>query len=122
MGFINGCEKDQLVEMADHYGIVVAAKNRKEEIRKAVLLSLFERGVLHKSELDAAAAVPAKMPVSVPAVVQTAGLTFEQQKELLALQFEQEMLRSLSWRNFSRKRGLESRKVQMTVVLTTAVV
>lgn len=43
-GYINGFKKDQLVEIADHYCIVVAGINLKEEIRKAILLSLFERG------------------------------------------------------------------------------
>ncbi|KAI9535310.1 hypothetical protein NQZ68_002864 [Dissostichus eleginoides] len=48
------------------------------------LSSLFEQGVLQKSEFGVAGVVPV--------VVQTAGLTFEQQKELLAMQFEQEKL------------------------------
>ncbi|KAI9536171.1 hypothetical protein NQZ68_036269 [Dissostichus eleginoides] len=48
------------------------------------LSSLFEQGVLQKSEFGAAGVVPV--------VVQTAGLTFEQQKELLAMQFEQDRL------------------------------
>ncbi|KAI9529445.1 hypothetical protein NQZ68_011154 [Dissostichus eleginoides] len=48
------------------------------------LSSLFEQGVLQKSEFGAAGVVPV--------VVQTAGLTFEQQKELSAMQFEQEKL------------------------------
>ncbi|KAI9548321.1 hypothetical protein NQZ68_010541 [Dissostichus eleginoides] len=47
--------------------------------------SLFEQGVLQKSEFGAAGVVPV--------VVQTAGLTVEQQRELLAMQFEQEKLR-----------------------------
>ncbi|KAI9517604.1 hypothetical protein NQZ68_004826 [Dissostichus eleginoides] len=42
-------------------------------------------GVLQKSEFGVAGVMPV--------VVQTAGFTFEQQKELLAMQFEQEKLR-----------------------------
>ncbi|KAI9538501.1 hypothetical protein NQZ68_014262 [Dissostichus eleginoides] len=48
-------------------------------------------GVLQKSEFGAAGVVPV--------VVQTAGLTFGQQKELLAMQFEQEKLRAVLQRS-----------------------
>ncbi|KAI9538348.1 hypothetical protein NQZ68_016390, partial [Dissostichus eleginoides] len=58
---------------------------RKDEIKAVIVSSLFEQGVLQKSEFGVAGVVPV--------VVQTAGLTFEQQKELLAMQFEQEKLR-----------------------------
>lgn len=33
VAFANGCKKDQLVQIADHYGIAVAEKKCKEEIR-----------------------------------------------------------------------------------------
>ncbi|KAI9540105.1 hypothetical protein NQZ68_002039 [Dissostichus eleginoides] len=56
---------------------------RRDEIKDVIVSSLFEQGVLQKSEFGVAGVVP---------VVQTAGLTFEQQKELLAMQFEQEKL------------------------------
>lgn len=44
-----------------------------------VFSSLFEQGMLQRIELHAAVAEPAAMLVSAPAVVPTAGLTFEQQ-------------------------------------------
>ena len=85
---VNCCKKDELVQTADHYGIMVAKKNRKEEIRR----ELFEQGVLQEEELGAAAVESAPMPLSVTMVVQMVGRIFEQQKELLVIQFEQENL------------------------------
>ncbi|KAI9537666.1 hypothetical protein NQZ68_022327 [Dissostichus eleginoides] len=81
----NDCKKAQLVDIAEHYKIAVVGSKRKDEIKTVIVSSLFEQGVLQKSEFGAAGVVPV--------VVQTAGLTFEQQKELLAMQFEQEKLR-----------------------------
>lgn len=65
--------------------------------------TLFERGLLNKAELVADSG-----PMSVPTLVHAASLTFEQQKELLALQFEQEKLRS----HFEREEKLELEKMQ----------
>ncbi|KAI9525923.1 hypothetical protein NQZ68_002471 [Dissostichus eleginoides] len=79
------CKKAQLVDIAEHYKIAVVGSKRKDEIKAVIVSSLFEQGVLQKSGFGAAGVVPV--------VVQTAGLTFEQQKELLAMQFEQEKLR-----------------------------
>lgn len=50
----------------------------------------------------------APIPVSEPIVVQTVGLTFEQQKELLALRFEEEKLRRL----MDREEKIEMEKLQ----------
>ena len=53
LAFVNDCEKDQLVQIADCYGIIVAEKKRKNEITvwlNAVLSSLFEQDVLQKNE------------------------------------------------------------------------
>ncbi|KAI9527350.1 hypothetical protein NQZ68_031488 [Dissostichus eleginoides] len=77
--------KAQLVDIAEHYKIAVVGSKQKDEIKAVIVSSLFEKGVLQKSEFGAAGVVPV--------VVQTAGLTFGQQKELLAMQFEQEKLR-----------------------------
>lgn len=88
--FVKSCKKDQLIEIANHYGIAVAENCHKEELVKTILPSLFDRRVLHKGELGWNP--HPSMLVSAPAAMQTAGLTFEQQKELLVLQFEQEEL------------------------------
>ncbi|KAI9535880.1 hypothetical protein NQZ68_039245 [Dissostichus eleginoides] len=66
--------------------------------------SLFEQGVLQKSESGAAGVVPV--------VVQTAGLMFEQQKELLAMQFEQEKLQ-LELRLEQEKLQFEQEKLEL---------
>ncbi|KAI9535308.1 hypothetical protein NQZ68_002862 [Dissostichus eleginoides] len=84
VSFLDDCKKAQLVDIAGHYKIAVVGSKRKDEIKAVIVSSLFEQGVLQKSEFGVAGVVPV--------VVQTAGLTFEQQKELLAMQFEQEKL------------------------------
>ncbi|KAI9514952.1 hypothetical protein NQZ68_028904 [Dissostichus eleginoides] len=84
VSFLDDCKKAQLVDIAEHYKIAVVGSKRKNEIKAVIVSSLFEQGVLQKSEFGAAGVGPV--------VVQTAGLTFEQQKELLAMQFEQEKL------------------------------
>ncbi|KAI9538905.1 hypothetical protein NQZ68_008982 [Dissostichus eleginoides] len=85
VSFLDDCKKAQLVDIAEHYKIAVVGSKRKDEIKAVIVSSLFEQGVLQKSEFGVAGVVPV--------VVQTASLTFEQQKELLAMQFEQEKLR-----------------------------
>ena len=80
VSFLDDCQKAQLVEIAEHYNIAVVGSKRKDEIKAVIVSSLSEQGVLQKSESGAAGVVP---------VVQTAGLRFEQQKELLAMQFNQ---------------------------------
>ena len=84
VSFLDNCQKAQLVEIAEHYDIAVVGSKRKHDIKTVIVSSLFEQGVLQKSESGAAG--------FVPVVVQTAGLTFEQQKELLAMQFDQQKL------------------------------
>ncbi|XP_034054293.1 uncharacterized protein LOC117534224 isoform X2 [Gymnodraco acuticeps] len=84
VSFLDGCQKAQLIEIAEHYEIAVVGSKRKHDIKAVIVSSLFERGVLQKSESGVAGVGPV--------VVQTAGLTFEQQKELLAMQFNQERL------------------------------
>ena len=66
--------------------------------------SLFEQGVLQKSESGAAGVVPV--------VVETAGLTFEQQKELLTMQFNQERLQ-LELRLEQEKLRLEQERLEL---------
>ena len=50
--FVNGCKEDQLLEIDDHYDIAVAGKCRKDKIKRRVLMSLFECGVLNKAEAE----------------------------------------------------------------------
>lgn len=70
---------------------VVGRRNARGEIKAEVLASLLEQGVFGRGEFCSDVAMLASVPVSVPAVVSMAGLTFEQQRELLVLQFEQEL-------------------------------
>lgn len=77
----------------DYSGITVAEKLRKDELQTVVLSSLFDQGVLQGSEKGVREAQLGPSPGSWTAAPHTAGLTFEQQKELLTLQFEQDKLR-----------------------------
>lgn len=85
VAFVNARKKNQLVEIADHYGVVIAERSCKDELRTAILFSLIERGLINTTELGGKSG-----PMTV---VQAASLTFEQQKELLALQLGQEKMR-----------------------------
>lgn len=76
-----GFTKDQLLKLADHYGIAISDKRLKETVRSSLVASLIEIKVLPVSVDVDVPFHPA--PVLVPSV-----LTYEQQKELLLLQLE----------------------------------
>lgn len=91
VAFMNVCKKElELVKIADHYGIVVSGSSRKGDIKEVILSSLFEQGVLQKS--DPAAEEPMSVPVLQPEMVKMSGLSFEQQKEIFVMQLEMEKL------------------------------
>lgn len=108
VAFMDGCKKEQLVKIAEHYGIVVSGSTRKDDIKNVILASLFERGVLQKSELGAEE--PLSVPVLAPAVVQMPGLSLEQQKEILAMQFE---MGKIWQQNREKERQLEVVKLEL---------
>ena len=74
--------KAQLGQVAEHNKITLTEQNlrRKESIRSALVTGLVEAGVF--TSIKGAAD-----PIS------TAGLSFDQKKELMLLQFQQEQLR-----------------------------
>ncbi len=78
--------------IADHFGVTVAEKLHKDELRNVGLSSLFDQGVLQGGEKGVCEAQLGPSPGSLTAAPHTAGLTFEQQKELLTSQFEQDKL------------------------------
>ncbi|KAI9535309.1 hypothetical protein NQZ68_002863, partial [Dissostichus eleginoides] len=74
------CKKAQLVDIAGHYKIAVVGSKRKDEIKAVIVSSLFEQGVLQKSEFGVAGVVPRSVlgvigdvekMVAIPAVVQS---------------------------------------------------
>lgn len=67
--FLDSCKKDQLVEIAEHYGIVLQEGLLKDELKMFVLLSLFEMGVLQKEPAAEPAAAAAVRPESAPVPV-----------------------------------------------------
>jgi len=84
--FITSCTKEQLVQIADHYDINIMGKRQKEEIKADILASLLGKGVLKgEVRLDSAGRAPVSLPMVAP------DLTFEQQRQLLVLQYEQQV-------------------------------
>lgn len=75
------CTKEQLVKIAQHYSIEVEPKRTKENLKSIIKANLQEFGVLGDTEVKTSLG---KTRGSV------AGLTFEQQKELLILQLDHE--------------------------------
>lgn len=87
--FLQSCTKDQLLQIASHYGIDIVDKKHEGEIKDFVLAALLEQGVI-KGELVLDEATPA--PAPVPVSVAGSDLTFEQRRELILLQFKQEKM------------------------------
>lgn len=88
--FLLNCQKKQLMQIAKHYGIKVSGISRKAEICDVILTALTDKGVLGEEELQSGFPVTLKPElVRVP----FEGLTFEQRKELMVLQFEQEQVK-----------------------------
>lgn len=73
--FVNSGTKQQLIQLAEHYGINAAVNKHKGEIRVVVLFTLLKRGVLGKEKSLSDSAMPV-VPMSMPAP----GLTFEKKK------------------------------------------
>ena len=76
---LNQYTKDQLLKIADHYGIDIGDKRLKENIKAILKANLVEVGILKREEFQ-------------PKVTNVA-LSFEQQKELLTMQLEHEKLK-----------------------------
>lgn len=75
------CTREQLLKIAEHFSIVVGDKRLKENIKVVLKSELREKGVLAVDE-------KADSPVSPGVLIQTQGLTFDQQKELLLIQLD----------------------------------
>ena len=84
---LDGSTRDQLVKIAPHYN--VGDKRVKETVKANLKLMLFKMNVLSAGE---AASVSAGTEGATPPLVVglDAGLSFEQQKELLVLRMELE--------------------------------
>ncbi|KAM3582723.1 uncharacterized protein V6R79_007080, partial [Siganus canaliculatus] len=80
---LNACTREQLVQLAEHYGVDVGDKRLKDRMKSILRTVLFEKQVLTEA---ARSAVPSPAASKVPVV--SSNLTFEQQKELLLLQLE----------------------------------
>uniref|UniRef100_A0A3P8WEH2 Gypsy retrotransposon integrase-like protein 1 n=1 Tax=Cynoglossus semilaevis TaxID=244447 RepID=A0A3P8WEH2_CYNSE len=71
--------KEQLLKIADNYGVEIGDKRLKENIRTILKTNLVESGILKREEFQAQGT--------------NATLNFEQQKELLKMQLEYEKLK-----------------------------
>ena len=78
---LDSCTKDQLLKIADHFGIEIAATRLKDTIKRILKATLMEEGVLASDE---GKGLPSTM------VSPGGSLTFDQQKELLLIQMEHE--------------------------------
>ncbi|XP_023191398.1 uncharacterized protein LOC111608951 [Xiphophorus maculatus] len=76
--FLEGCSKEQLFEIGKHYGVEIDGRRSKENVKSILVANLVEKDILHSSVGE----ITAKPTVLPP------GLTFEQHRELLLLQFE----------------------------------
>lgn len=72
------CTKEQLLKIAEHHSVVVGDIHLKKNIKMALKSKLVEMGVM-----TADPEVLSLVVTSIP--VQTQGLNFEQQKELLLI-------------------------------------
>lgn len=111
-GFLGGCTKEQLFQIAGHYAIEVDEKKRKGEVRDIVLSALREMGVFGAGETSSDIATLG-VPVSARVSISGPELTFEQRKELMMLQIEQDKLRFQAEREL---RMLDLEKYQLSLV------
>ncbi|KAM3610731.1 uncharacterized protein V6R79_008142 [Siganus canaliculatus] len=92
VAFLKTCKKDELSRIADHFGITVPERVHKDELRDVIVSSLLDQGVLQQREKEVSEDHLSRK-ASLKIASQVAELTFEQQKELLSMQLEQEKLR-----------------------------
>ncbi|XP_041849949.1 uncharacterized protein LOC121645524 [Melanotaenia boesemani] len=89
--FLEECTKDQLLEIGRYYGVEIDSKRLKENFKAILIANLTEKGVfLAKPPSDS---LPGAASLTPGAVSLPPGLTFEQQRELLRLQFEIERVK-----------------------------
>ncbi len=99
---LDGCTKEQLLKIADHYSVDISDKRLKDTVKSILKAKLYEMEIL-----------PGKMGgvtgagVSFSPEAQSSGLSFDQQKELLLLQMEHEKLKHRVEVERSEKRRLE---------------
>ena len=78
---LDACSSDQLIKIGAHYQIEVGDKRKKENMRSIIRANLYEQQVLTPPPKDDDVVVEEILP-------SVAGLTFEQQKELLNLKLQ----------------------------------
>ena len=107
--FLDQCTRDQLVKIAEYYEVDVGDKRLKETVRANLKVNLTKMNVL--GTVEAAAASGGTEDLSPPVIVGpgAAGLTFEQQKELLVLRMQLEREKEVAVEKM--RQGIEMEKV-----------
>ena len=94
------CSKEQLLKLAQHYGVAVDARRTKDTIKSILKANLQEEGVLKTED--------GKSDIFTSA----SALTFEQQKELLLLKLEHEkQLEKMKYKMEEMKLEIEQQKL-----------
>ena len=109
---LDKCSRDQLLKLVDHYKIDLGDRRVKETVRANLKLHLFKIRILSTVKQMAAVSDESFSPIAGP------GLSFEQQKELLALRMKLEMEKELSLEKIKQetelvKLELERQKLQL---------
>lgn len=116
--FLDQCTRDQLVKIAEYYEVDVGDKRVKETVRANLKVNLMKMNVL--GTVEAAAASGGTEDLSPPVIVSpgAAGLTFEQQKELLVLRMQLEREKEVAVEKI--RQGIEMEKVVSLEKIRTA--
>lgn len=99
--FLEDCSKEQLFEIGKHYGVEIDGWRSKENVKSILVANLVEKDVLHRSVGETTSSKSAVLPP---------GLTFEQHRELLFLQFEHD--------KFKMKAQLEAEHTRLEIERT----
>lgn len=86
--FLEGCTKEQLLKIAEHYRIEIGNKRPKDTVKSILRANLYDMDILPGKTGGVGDAAGAFLPKS-----QVGNLPFEQQKELLLLQMQHEKLK-----------------------------
>ena len=103
VGFLDGCQKEQLLKISDHYRFNISEKRLKDIVQSILKANLYEMEIFPGKLGNAAEAAG-----SASLVAQSTALSFVQQKELLLFQMEHEKLKHWVVVEKSEKRRLRS--------------
>ncbi len=80
------CTKEHLIKLAEYYSVTLGEQCLKDNVKVASKSKLVESGVMSADQEE-------RPPISAAFPIQTQGLTFRQQRELLHMQTEHDKLK-----------------------------